>query len=112
MLRTVVTGETMIFKNSNGFYSTSLSKKNQDGEYVNAYINVSFKKGVKLEDKTRINITNGFLTFDSYVNKEGKTITSFKIFVLDFEQAGGKAQPKPVEENTVFGAISDDDLPF
>lgn len=112
MLRTIVTGETMIFKNDKGFYSTSFSKKNQDGEYVNAYINVAFKKGVNLENKTRINITNGFLTFDDYTNKDGKIITSYKIFVLDFEQVGSKAQAKPVEDNTVFGAISDDDLPF
>lgn len=29
MLKTNITGETMIFKNNNGFYSTTISKKNK-----------------------------------------------------------------------------------
>ena len=50
MLKSNFTGETMIFKNDKGFYATSISKtkKNPDGStgYDNAYINVSFRKGV------------------------------------------------------------------
>ena len=109
MLKTSITGETMIFKNDKGFYSTTISKKNKDGEYENAYIPVSFKKGVELENRDRINVTNGFLTFDSYTDKEGKTRTNLKIFVLDFEGGNKKASEN---DDIIFGAQSDDDLPF
>ena len=32
MINTNITGETMIFKNDKGFYSTSMSKKMVDGK--------------------------------------------------------------------------------
>lgn len=87
MLNSNFSGEVMIFKNDKGFYSTTLSKKNQDGSYTNAYVAVSFKKGVDIPNKTKINIKNGFLTFDQY-QKEGKTITNLKIFVTEYEGTG------------------------
>lgn len=107
MLNSNFSGEVMIFKNDKGFYSTTLSKKNQDGSYANAYVAVSFKKGVDIPNKTKINIKNGFLTFDQY-QKEGKTITNLKIFVTEYEGAGAtqtKMTSKTQDE-------SDSDLPF
>lgn len=38
-----VVGETMIFKNDIG-YSTSISRKKEDGTYENMFIPVNFKK--------------------------------------------------------------------
>lgn len=114
MLNSNFSGEVMIFKNDKGFYSTSLSKKNQDGTYVNAYISVAFKKGVDLQNKTKINIKNGFLTFDQY-ERDGSKITNFKLFVTDFEIAGQKtagAKTNKGSENEFFGAKDSSDLPF
>lgn len=95
-----ITGETTIFKNDKGFYSTGISNKLLDGTYENAYIQVQFKKGVELENKTKINITNSFLTF--WKGQDGKPI--FKIMVLEFTTNGDAK-----EESTNF---SPDDLPF
>ena len=114
MLNSNFSGEVMIFKNDKGFYSTTLSKKNQDGSYANAYVAVSFKKGVDIPNKTKINIKNGFLTFDQY-QKEGKTITNLKIFVTEYEGAEQIASSKKTKgsEDIVFGTTKDDDvLPF
>lgn len=114
MLNSNFSGETMIFKNDKGFYSTGMSKKNQDGTYANAYISVGFKKGVNLPNKTKINIKNGFLTFDQY-ERDGSKITNLKIFVTDFETVGGEKQPAKQNkgsENEFFGANKEEDLPF
>lgn len=97
-----ITGEATIFKNEKGFYSTGISNKLMDGSYDNAYISVQFKKGTELENKTKINITNGFLTFYRNQNDNNKPV--FKIMVLEFTKDGDAK-----EESTNF---SSDDLPF
>ena len=75
-----ITGETMIFKNDIG-YSTSVSNKKEDGTYENMSISVNFRKGVELENKTKINITDGFLSFYRTKNDEKR----LKLVVMDFE---------------------------
>lgn len=110
MLNSKFSGEVMIFKNDKGFYSTTLSKKNQDGSYTNAYIGVAFKKGVDIPNKTKINITDGFLTFDQY-EKEGKIITNLKIFVKDYENVGANST-KTVSKNQNSFDDSNSDIPF
>lgn len=111
MLNSKITGETMIFRNEKGFYSTSISKgrKNAEGktEYDNTYINVGFKKGVDIPNKTKINIINGWLTFDKY-EKDGNSTSYFKIFVSDYEIVGAI----PTSKNEIVGAGYEDDLPF
>ena len=74
----------MIFKNTfdNGVsYSTTVSHKNINDEYENAFINVRFKKDVDVENKSKIIIKNAWLDF--YENKDGKDI--FYIFISDFD---------------------------
>lgn len=77
-----VTGEIFIFRNDKGAYSTSISKKNEDGTYENMRISVNFKKGTELENKTKINVTNGFLSF--WKNNQG--LPQLKLVVLEFEK--------------------------
>lgn len=77
-----VTGEILIFKNDKGAYSTSISKKNEDGTYENMRISVNFRKGTELENKTKINITNGFLSF--WKNNQG--LPQLKLVVMEFEK--------------------------
>lgn len=87
MLKIDVTGDCMVFaKDYNGktLYSVGLSKKKQDGTYENFYIGVSFKKGVELANKTKINVTRGWL--DPYKTKEGKD--GYKLFIMEFEIEG------------------------
>lgn len=115
MLNMPVTGQTMIFKNDKGFYLTSIGKKKQDGEYENGYMNVAFRKGTDIPDKTLINITNGFITFDTFVSKvDNKRTTVWKIFVLDFEIPGQTktVAPKQEESAIIASSTDEDDLPF
>ena len=97
-----ITEETMIFKNDIG-YSTSISKKNEDGTYENMFIPVNFKKGIEVENKTKINILNGFLSF--YKTKEG--LTKIKLVVTEFT-----AEDKQEEMFIPNNAEITDDLPF
>lgn len=74
----------MIFKNvfDNGVsYSTTISHKNVNDEYENAFINVRFRKDVNVENKSKIIIKNGWLDF--YQNKDGKDI--IYIFINEFD---------------------------
>ena len=74
----------MIFKSEyqgNKFYKVGLSKKDVDGNYINGYMPVRFKKGVELEDKTKIYIKNAWLDF--YI--KDKTTMPY-IFISEFEK--------------------------
>ena len=73
-----------IFKNVNDygtFYKVGLSKKDVEGKYINGYKDIRFKKGVELEDKTKIYIKKAWLDF--YI-KDKKTIDY--IFCSEFEK--------------------------
>lgn len=99
-----IRGETMIFANEQG-YSTTVSNKNQDGTYNNMYISVNFKKGIIIENKTKIDIIDGFLSF--FKTKNG--LSKPKIVVMDFE-IKGKAETKQEDMNEY--EIPQDELPF
>jgi len=94
-----ITGETIIFKNEKGMYNTTISNKREDGTYENMRISVNFKKGIEVENKTKINIKDGFLSF--WKNKDG--LPQVKLVIMDFE-----------EVNTEGFQVSNDesDLPF
>lgn len=97
-------GKTMVFRkdfNDRAFYSTTIGKKKQDGTYDNGYINLQFKKGVEMGDRTTIDIKNGWLTF--YLKEKTPV---WQIFVSEFEVL---ASPNAIPEG--FMAL-DDDCPF
>jgi len=99
-----VTGGAMIFAKDfdNGrSYSTSVGRRLQDGTYENMFIQVNFRKDVVVEDRTKIKILDGFLSF--YKNKNGLCFP--KIVILSFET---------VEDNEELDnqIMSDEDLPF
>lgn len=67
-------------------YSTSVSKKNEDGDYDNLYYDVIFKKGTSPEFEAnaegfRINIKAGFLTLR--VSNDG--IIRPAVCVMDYD---------------------------
>lgn len=100
-----ISGETMIFKNDKGFYSTSVKNKLLDGTYENMYIPVNFKKGIEVHNKTKINVSDGFISF--YKTKEG--LPKIKLVVTDFEEIY-----VPNDEEGKHSEITDSnlDLPF
>lgn len=107
----ITSNNTMIFaKEFNGkmYYRAGLSRKKDDKTYENGYIDVKLPKDVQLEDKTKINITKGFLSF--YKTKDGKD--NFYIVVQEFttdaETKKAEIEKDPYEN---FGtSITIDDL--
>ena len=98
----------MIFRRDNdygSFYSIGLSKKNEDGSYENGYLDVRFKKGIELENKTKININESWLSFYKKNNGEYDTTVPY-IFINDFEIVDSDSEETP---DTDF---DDSDLPF
>lgn len=89
-----ITGQIRILKDERGIYKTTLSTKENDenGEENKIFmqINVGFKKGIELKNKSVIEIKDGFLTFfrvkNSAEDEEGKiTYRNYpKLVVLDF----------------------------
>ena len=73
-------------------YSVSVSRKMEDGKYVNAYIPVVFSKKSDAPEKISNGATcsiEGFMSVDSFKDKEGKTRNTPQIVVMkvDFEDA-------------------------
>jgi len=105
-----ITGEKIKIytKEFNGkmYYRARLSKKNQKGEYENAYIDVKLPKDMALQDKSEIEITKGFLSF--YKNKEGKDV--FYIVIQEIKQ---KQDEVTVVENVTTQDLDEGmELPF
>lgn len=73
--------EVMVFSGEYG-YSTAISKKNQDGEYIRTYIPVSFRKGVTIENKTKIKLIDSWL---SLYERKADNKKVLYIFVNEFE---------------------------
>ena len=80
----------MIFRNDKEYngkpfvtYSISVSSKDKDGNWVSGYLDCIFKKGVSVENKTKIFIKNAFPTVS-----QGKDRTFVKWMITDFEIEG------------------------
>lgn len=63
------------------FYRIGLSKKDKEGKYINGYVDVRFKGGADIPNKTQIYIKDWFLSFN--LDKDGKTILYLQI--MDYE---------------------------
>lgn len=75
----------MIFRNEKEgrvFFSTTVSHKDIDGNYQNAFINVQFKKNVEVPNKQLILIKDAWLDF--FQNTDGKYV--FTIFINNFDK--------------------------
>lgn len=107
------------------FYKMGLSKKTQDGKYINGYIMCRFKNGVVLEDKSKIYIKNAWLDF--YLkDKETKPYIFINEFETIAEAINSSKNPNNMTNSQIvqevvnsndpyeeFGIeISDEDLPF
>lgn len=102
----------MVFANekegANGkytLYSIGVSSKNSNNEWVNGFLNVRFKKGVEVANKTKIKIKNAF----PVVTKSGdKTYVSFMITEFDNLSEGTNSNDGFIDMSN----IKDDELPF
>ena len=102
----------MVFANekegANGkytLYSIGVSSKDTNGGWVNGFLNVRFKKGVEVANKTKIKINNAF----PVVTKSGdKTYVSFMITDFDNLSEGTNSDEGWVN----LSNIKEEDLPF
>ena len=87
-------------------YSVGVSSKDKDGNWVNGYLDVQFKKGVELGNKAEIKVINSFPTVREY---NGKKYVSW--FILDFEEVSQGEAPSSADMG--FANIPfDEQLPF
>ena len=110
-----VTGLTTLFveeRSGSKFFSTTISRKAEDGTYKNCSLDVRFSKEKfpneslnKLDPKFayRLNILDGFLSVRTYQNKEGKEVRVIYLQVEDGELKDKKEISKTENKN---------DLPF
>jgi len=105
----ITSNNVMIFKkeeNGKVHYKASLSTKNVKGEYESAYIDIRMPKDTQIENKTKINITKGFLSFYNYTDKENKKHTIWYVVVQEFS----KIEELKKEEVNVVQTITTDEL--
>ena len=109
-----ILGKTMIFRNEyegKSIYSTTISSKDINGNYTNMYVSVQLPKNIELENKTVIEITNGFLSF--YNTKDG--LPKIKIVVREFttdeEQKYIQEEREAIQNEEIYG-VQNSDLPF
>ena len=74
-------------------YSVSVSKKTQDGKYVNAYIPVVFSKKADAPEKIENGALcdfEGFMSVESYTDRDGNTRNNPQIVIMSalFEEDG------------------------
>ena len=74
-------------------YSIGLSKKTQDDKVEYGFFPCRFRKGVELQNKTKIKIRNAFISFNK---KNDKTYPY--IFINSFEELYNGEQPKVEEQ--------------
>lgn len=77
-------------------------------EWKNVFVDAQFRKGTDLVNKSKINITNAFMTGSEYNGQ-----TKPKIFVLDYEvvEGGPVHNANPTDFMSIPNGLSDE-LPF
>ena len=106
-----ITGLCRIFKkelNGKELYSTSISSKNQNGDWDKMYLSVQLPRNVVLENGTDINITKGFLSF--YKTNEG--LPKIKIVIQEFQTKEEMEEREAIQEADNYLQNFDDSLPF
>lgn len=73
-------------------FCTSLSQKDEDGDYINAYLDVRFcnnlKEAYKLDKFVdgaclKVSVIEGWLSFRAWTDKQGNERRTFYVFVND-----------------------------
>lgn len=95
-------------------YSIGVASKDRDGNWVNAFIDCQFKKGIDVANKSKINISNSFYAVNEYNGNK-----YIKLFIMEFEIVeqgeAAKAPASPAPNDDGFMNIPDGidtELPF
>lgn len=100
-----ISGKCTIYaKEFNGrmAYSTNISQKNINGEWENMFVNVQLPKDTNLLDKTKIEVTKGFISF--YKDKNG--LPHIKLVIQEYI-----TEDEQIESEQYYNDTSID-LPF
>lgn len=94
---TEISGEMMVFGNERKTrkgkpfisYAATVGRKDQDGKWHNMYFNVGFPKDEDPEivGGFRITVKSGFLSFDTFTDKDGYEHHTPRVVVTAFEFA-------------------------
>lgn len=93
-------------------YCMGISSKDKDGNWINGYLDVAFRKDVSVNNKAKINIKNAFPTVRKY---NDKTYITWMITDFDVVDNGEVPQPAPHPNDDGFMNIPDgieESLPF
>ncbi len=82
-------------------YTVSISRKNDDGSYTNSYLPIRFTKRSgapeKIENGAVCSI-EGFMSVDSYKDKDGKEHNTPQIIVMSYEPDGADSFTEAEED--------------
>ena len=85
-------------------YSIGISKKREDGKYDKSYFKVRFKKGVGLENMTKIDIKNAWFSFDTDKNDPKKKYPY--LFIAEF------TSDAELPQGFEYAQVTEEDMPF
>lgn len=88
-------------------YSIKIASKKKDGNWVNGFIDVAFKKDVEVVDKSVIKINKAFFTANEY---NGKSYVKLMITDFDVVEEGEAPQPPADIPTEDFINIPDGEL--
>ena len=101
-----IEGTGKVFAHDNGTwtsYSVGVSAKDKDGNWVNGYQPVRFKKGQDVPDRSVIN----YKAFPTVVKGKDKPVIVWQI--LEYTIEGDMMSTRSDQE---FTALTNDDIPF
>lgn len=105
-----ISGKCTIYaKEFNGkvAYSTKISQKNINGEWESMFISVQFVKNEGVQDKTKIEITKGFMSF--YKDKNG--LAHIKLVVQEYTTEDEQIEREGIQEENNYDTF-ESSLPF
>jgi hypothetical protein len=98
-------------------YSVGVSSKNQDGSWTNAYMRVKFSRNSGAPEVIKNGAYcnfEGFMSAESYTDKDGREITNPIIIVMKAEFDDDAEEPREDAFNEAEDSFEklDDDIPF
>ncbi len=110
MVKSSFTGKGRIYRKNTDWgakYTIQMSKKDKDNNWAQAYMPISFKKGIELQDRQDIELVRCWLDF--YLKRDGTAV--WQLFCLEFTSDTASQEYLQGSEN--FEPISDiEDTPF
>lgn len=94
-------------RNSFPQYAITISKKGDDGKWIREYQQVTFRKGIELENNESIFIQDAFPKLNVWKDNDGQIHKRQVWQILDFTYASRKEEPAPDKQM----AMGFDDLP-